>query len=445
MTPTTPRLGEILERRGWLQRDQLLRALRHQKVVGGKLGLCLLEIDALSEEMLERALAEQQGIPAADYKQIRSIPPAVLQLVPARIAERLRAVPFWASKTQVHVALGDGRDLRALDELAFVTGRKVKPHVLSELRLAEALERHYAVECPSRLVRLLDRLNRQRFLWKEQEAADPAAPSSASVERTASGGPGHAPQESRSESGELAWLAPSPFKPSPSLDLPGVSEPPTAPPGPPSAGVQPPPVEKQVTLESEQQEELSDTQELGPAPARTQEPAPGPRAAAEPVEPAGLGQPKPEKSRDRVLAELLDRIAPRVRRVLLFRYRQGAVEGWAARGEGLSDGSVRELVFELSEASPFRQLSSGVPQLRGPAETILREEALAALLGKNEDAQVLLLPLRIRERLVGALLLEWSGRSGPAESDLLEEVRRAVTRASLELEMLVLEAKLRKI
>ncbi|KAB2951765.1 MAG: hypothetical protein F9K18_14455, partial [Thermoanaerobaculia bacterium] len=164
-----PRLGEILERRGALSREQLLRGLRNQKVVGGKLGTCLLEIDALPEEDLLAALAEQQGVPSAAPEELRSVPPDVLKVVPAKVARAHFAVPFRATGVQVHVALIDGRDLRALDELSFVTGRRVHAHVASEVRVLEALDRYYGEECPPRFTKLLDRLNRSRFLWGARE------------------------------------------------------------------------------------------------------------------------------------------------------------------------------------------------------------------------------------------------------------------------------------
>ncbi|MCB1008136.1 MAG: hypothetical protein KDB94_04485, partial [Acidobacteria bacterium] len=112
-----PRLGELLERRGAITREQLLRALRNQKVVGGKLGTCLLEIDALSEEALLQALAEQQECSAAGADDLRGVPDVVLHLVPGKVARRLFAVPFKASGTQAKVAVLDCNDLAVLDEL----------------------------------------------------------------------------------------------------------------------------------------------------------------------------------------------------------------------------------------------------------------------------------------------------------------------------------------
>ena len=40
------KLGQLLVARGWITVQQLTRALQNQSVVGGRLGSCLLEIDA---------------------------------------------------------------------------------------------------------------------------------------------------------------------------------------------------------------------------------------------------------------------------------------------------------------------------------------------------------------------------------------------------------------
>ena len=171
------RLGELLEKRGQLTRELLMRALRNQKVLGGRLGTCLLEIEAISEEQLCGALAEQYAMPCATPEELRGIPDDVLALLPAKVARRCHAIAFHASATQVKVALVDARNLGFQDEISFVVGKRIRWHVATELRMLEALEKHYGEECPSRLAKLLDKMNRSRFLWaREAGGAAGAAP-----------------------------------------------------------------------------------------------------------------------------------------------------------------------------------------------------------------------------------------------------------------------------
>ena len=40
---TTKKLGQMLVERGWITGEQLIRAIQSQRVVGGRIGTCLLE------------------------------------------------------------------------------------------------------------------------------------------------------------------------------------------------------------------------------------------------------------------------------------------------------------------------------------------------------------------------------------------------------------------
>src|SRR3954453_21673652 len=195
------KLGQLLVARGWITVQQLTRALKNQNVAGGRLGTCLLEMDALTEELLLKGLSEQLGVPAAGGDDLRGVPEEVLGLVPEKLARRCRAVPFRVEGGRLDLALMDPRNLSAQDEIAFASGRRVKVFVAEEIRILEALERHYHEECPSRFGLVLDRLNPPRF-----------RPPSLG-EKPAEKAPPHSGEE---------LLAPidHPFAPPPKIDLP---------------------------------------------------------------------------------------------------------------------------------------------------------------------------------------------------------------------------------
>ncbi|MEM6796783.1 MAG: hypothetical protein AAF725_22615, partial [Acidobacteriota bacterium] len=167
-TDTSKKLGQLLVERGWINGEQLIRAIQSQRMVGGRLGTCLLEMDVLTEDRLLDALADQLRVPAVRVEQLRSIDGETLRLLPVKVASRCRAVPFFANRNQVHVATLDVHDLRILDELAFCTDKRVVPHIVNEARIFEALEKFYGLELPRRYGHLLDRLNRSRDVWEER-------------------------------------------------------------------------------------------------------------------------------------------------------------------------------------------------------------------------------------------------------------------------------------
>jgi hypothetical protein len=154
-------LGALLTDLGWVSAEHLDQALKVQRAIGGRLGTCLLEIDALSEERLLCALCHQLGVPAARCADLRNIPPEVHQLVPSRLALRWQAVPFRMLGDDLHVAMLEVGNIEFQDELAFATGKHVRIHVANEARLYAALEgyfgfRHPQAERHRRLSRRLD-------------------------------------------------------------------------------------------------------------------------------------------------------------------------------------------------------------------------------------------------------------------------------------------------
>jgi len=165
------KLGQLLVARGWITVQQLTRALKNQNVAGGRLGTCLLEMDALSEDLLLKGLAEHHGVPAAGPDDLRGVPEEVLELVPGKLARRLRCIPFHVELSRLDLAVTDPRNLSAQDEIAFASGKRVKVFVAPEIRILEALEKYYGEECPSRFGNVLDRLNRARYLWDKPAPA----------------------------------------------------------------------------------------------------------------------------------------------------------------------------------------------------------------------------------------------------------------------------------
>jgi len=435
-----PRLGELLEERGWVTREQLLRALRNQKVVGGKLGTCLLEIDALSEETLLKALAEQQGVPAVTADELRGIPDEVLKLVPIKVARRLLAVPFRAGGASAQIAVPDARDLAALDELQFVSGRRVRVHVAPEVRLHEALEKHYGEECPPRFAKLLDRLNRSRFLWNQERPQSPPPPRE---ELRWDLGLGARPARRAESSAYLEGYEPSP---APDLPILEVAEPAQAE-APPAAvwdaqaavlDVGPPPEPPPTAA---------------PA-ASAAAPEPPPQAPAEPSPPAADAEAPPmtlaeaerrllaPEDRDDVARTLVAFAAGRGRRALLFRIHRDEVAGWMARGAGLDATAILAYRTKLDRPSVFLTLQSGAALFRGALADLPAHAPLVAALGGSAAADALALPVRVRERAVAVLYLE-PGTGGFGAADLAD-LQHLTAKAAIAFELCIMRAKLRR-
>ncbi len=449
------RLGELLEKRGDVTREQLLRALRNQKVLGGRLGTCLLEIEALTEEQLCSALSEQHGVPCASPEDLRGIPDDLLELLPSKVAKRCHAIAFHASTTQVKVALVEARNLAFQDEISFVVGKRIRWHVAPELRLIEALEKHYGEECPSRLAKLLDKMNRSRFLWAREGAALPTGGAARQTgdqlkwDTKIAGVPAAAatPAPSIVEAQSTVSLELPHFQHE-TLDLPSLAPVATAPAAPaPAAG--PPAAPAASPARS-------------PAASPAAPPAaPPPTAAAEPAavqqaSPAARALPPSVEEteqrllqaheRDDVARAMIDFAAGRVLRTALFVVRKEEVAAWFWTGAGIDGERLAALRLNLKQPSLFDGLKEKGGSFRGALSSLPAHSALGACFTAPPLApDVLVLPVKVKDRLVAGLLLEPRATSGSELSAAdLADLQRVIAKAEIAFELCIMQSKLRK-
>ena len=148
------RIGELLVKAGILSRHQLEEALNAQLIYGGKLGTNLVEHGFVTEEFLTSFLSKQCNIPAVDSEKLNEIPQEVIDSIPRELAERHKVVPFRKDKRRLDVALIDPTNLKAIDEVAFKSGRMVRPHVAAEVAILRCLERYYQIPKPRRYIHI---------------------------------------------------------------------------------------------------------------------------------------------------------------------------------------------------------------------------------------------------------------------------------------------------
>jgi hypothetical protein len=142
----TLKLGQILVSRGILDPDQLALALAEQQESRAKLGMTLVRMGFVDEEVLIRTLAGQLKLPVARIRGKR-VGPEVLACVPVDVAEEQRCLPLFF-KTEhgeriLFVAMEDPSDTLALDQIGVASGEKVRAVLVGPTELEEALQRHY--------------------------------------------------------------------------------------------------------------------------------------------------------------------------------------------------------------------------------------------------------------------------------------------------------------
>lgn len=432
------KLGQLLVARGWITVQQLTRALQNQSIVGGRLGTCLLEMDALTEDLLLKGLSEQLGVPAAGIDDLRRIPDEVLAFLPDKLARRCRAVPFRVEGSRLDLALMDARNLSCQDEIAFATGKRVKIYVAHELRVLEALERHYKDESPSRFSLLVERLNRARYFWERQgveigERAESASTLAAPLADLM----GNRPQPFQPP--PLLPEPPPPVRASPVRPAPAPAPPPPAPPPPAPAaaaaprqavGVRP------LTIPLTEEERAA----LVPiAPAQVAPPPVAPAPPAPVIAPAPAPLPDPSTMEEvekafeatwdpeRVGQILLSFLGKNHRRALLFQVGRDRISAWMAQGE-LDHVQFGKYTVGFDQPSVFLNLRQGTAFYIGPMPPMPAHRQLASSWGGELPRDCVLLPVKMKDRMVTVIYAD-GARKGLAGIDLQQMQRLASSTA----------------
>ena len=395
---TYKKLGQLLVERGWITGEQLIRAIQSQRVVGGRIGTCLLEMDVLTEDKLLEALSCQLSVPAARIEELRAISRDVLKLIPPKVASRWQAVPLSAGETDIQVATLNVKNLACLDEITFCTNKRVLPHIANEARIFEALERYYGAECPRRYGHLLDRLNRSRYLWDESA-------------RVLLGG------------GEAQWNGPG-DRPASDLLLPAASRSTQSPPASDGEGL------GAITWPTSAERASTGYRTSGgsvTAPATL---------TLDDVEQLLAGQ-TDQRSIGQIILRFLGQ---RFSRSAIFAVRKDRIRGWLEHGEGFDVSLFRSLDLKLDQPSAFLGLVKGADFFLGPLAPMPAHRDLARCWGGELPQQCLMVSIRLRGRLVSILYGDRGARG--LRGVEVEQIKKLAEKAAIAFELCILRRKL---
>ena len=428
------RIGHLLTRAQLVSEAQLAHALEVQSFAGGRIGTLLLERGILSEEDLGKTLALQHGCGYVSWSVLTDLPPEVLAVLPGRFALKHFAVPYENGEGYVKMALRDPADLSIFDELVFVTGRKVLVAVAPEVRIYQALEKHYGKLRAPRFALLADKLSRLHRTASTRLAGSPPAPDFFAEM------PGAA-EESQLDAGPIT-LAPSPdpeFLP---------PEPERSPAGAPRPPPRPSPFGRATSALATGEAASSDAldaipwedstggrshpspaarEEEGLPPAPFEEMVPFEEAGFDSIEPfpGGPDEGFPEVAagteRDAIADAVLEALGRRFTRAAIFSSRSDGVAGWVADGDRVDPSGVRSFSASWTEPSVFLNARLSRTFYLGPLPFLPRHDRLAAALG-GWPGECVVQPVFIGDRPV-AFLLVTAARPGAVTAEDLGYLR----------------------
>jgi hypothetical protein len=422
--------GELLVRAGVINAEAHKRALAMRASDGGSLGECLIRLGVIDEERLATFYHKRLVLPLLPETSLLHVAPQVLKMVPVEVAAEFRLLPLAVDRDgALLVAMADPSDNHAIEELGFFVDRFVLRAVATESAVRRNIERHYRTRLGSDLEvgpTAEVPVPPLRTAASEAPLAGPSMPRAAFVPTTISpllpskaaheiarplfpanrqgsydplGRSTAVGKKPADKSDEIVLLTrkkrsdetPLPPHAPPPDDLeafPGGADPvpdPSYDPIPePDVFFDEPGTEEPVLLTQRRSRERHSTlpglhPDIGPPPLEALRAAP---------------------ARNDVAALLLDYASKVLGRAVLFVVRGGQLCGYDARGGGLDRASVELLTISLSQDSLFREIVQQRLPFRGLLPATPHNRTLARALGADPAADVLLLPILVRDRVV---------------------------------------------
>ncbi|WP_394827074.1 response regulator [Pendulispora albinea] len=174
-------LGSILLARKLISPEVLSQALRDQRQSGSgggsgmPLASFLVERGIVREEDALRALSEQFGVPGIELRQLAILLEHVT-IIPRELAESQLILPVLVRGERLFVATANPADKRGIDELEFVTGKKVYAYVALAYPLRRTIAAAYGARVAGESYYLGPRVPRETLVRLGIAPAVPVPP-----------------------------------------------------------------------------------------------------------------------------------------------------------------------------------------------------------------------------------------------------------------------------
>jgi type IV pilus assembly protein PilB len=140
-----------------ISQQQLTKALDEQRGTGGKIGEILQRLGYVTEDDIIECLSHQFGVPSINLRHFE-IDESVAKIIPADLARKYNVIPVNKTGATLTVAMADPTNIFAMDEITFMTGYRVEPVVSSEEAIREAIDRYYGSSREMELKKVMEDL-----------------------------------------------------------------------------------------------------------------------------------------------------------------------------------------------------------------------------------------------------------------------------------------------
>lgn len=440
-------LGDFLTAQRIANAQVIAEATERQLEMGGRLDTSLLDMGAVGESRLLKALGRFFRAKTVNGSTLMNANPDVIRLISPRVAMRFGVVPFRIEGKKLSVACVNPGDIFVEDELNVLTDCMVNMHVCLEIRLSEALARFYGVPVPARVASVIRRFANGSAAGavKAETPAEESAQQPATEYTTVSVKPPQKGEETVVESLEDT----RPALPKTKKDRPVVLE------------LSEDELEEFPSMRHGHQATETVAPPPLPEPASAEDPSEEmPRAALEKEEPQEVSEePITESPNERLVAaslgllraEMREEIGdamlyfcePYLRRRMLFIVRKNSIIGWRGEGEGMDETAIRAIEISKEDPSVFSGFSQGQPFWLGPLPSLPMNLKISEALGDADPSECVVLPVSLRDKPVCFLYGDNLGDSVGGVP--VAELRRLSSKASLAFQVYILKSKIRRL
>ncbi len=136
------RISELLIRQKVTTKEQLEKIASEASRNGKSFAQLLIDRGVVSESKLTELLARELGMPTISVEKFK-VDPAVVKLIPERLARRYHMVALSKAGDRLMVAMSDPLNIFAIDDLKASTQVSIDPVLSSETEISRAIEQWY--------------------------------------------------------------------------------------------------------------------------------------------------------------------------------------------------------------------------------------------------------------------------------------------------------------
>lgn len=142
-TALKKKLGDILVDVGIITPQQLQEATDEQKKRGGKLGLILISLGYITEDVLLAFLGKQCGVSYVSLSEYGELNEDIVKSVPESVVRHQTLIPISKENNVLTIAMADPLNVFATDDLRLMTGFEINVVIASENEIKTAIEKYY--------------------------------------------------------------------------------------------------------------------------------------------------------------------------------------------------------------------------------------------------------------------------------------------------------------